>query len=81
MTTTVRLTEDDYWSLMEAIHVLESRDLRDRIFLIAKKYEWAKSPVRGAQRGRPLIDVLTEDDLAEARRQDDYEEQTEPGWV
>lgn len=81
MTTTVRLTEDDYWSLMEAVHVLESRDLRNRIVLIAKKYEWAKSPVRDAQRGRPLIDVLTDDDLAEAQRTDGYVEQTEPDYA
>lgn len=81
MTTTVRLTEDDYWSLMEAIHVLESRDLRNRIVLIAKKYEWAKSPVRDVQRERPLIDVPSEDDLAEAQRVDDYVEQTEPDYA
>lgn len=76
MTTTVRLTEADHRALVDAMHVIEDRDLRNRVRLIAAKYEWANSPVRG--RGIPLP---TEDDLAEAQRQDDYTEQTEPEWA
>lgn len=95
---TIRINESEAASLNVAAAALEAlipvmeedRETIEAIVgtvkMIARKYEWAGSPLRAAQQGRPLIDVLAEDegDAAYFARKAAMEapvERTEPDYV